>query len=233
LWNGQTRLAFETAAENDSETTLPATVIETALPRLHRLTANALAEITPTAAASQASAPPSEKLSAATLDTAIGTLTHRCLELIAKDGLAAWSAERIVTLQSTYAHWLHSQGHSAPDADAGSARIVAALSATLNSPDGRWVLEAHPQHASELALFSDDGEARQQHIVDRCFVADGVRWIIDYKMVEGSPDAATLKAKAESYREQLERYGALFGSDGFPVRLGVFFVAQAQLITLA
>ena len=231
LWNGQTRLAFEAAADNTPEAA-PTTPADATLPRLHRLPTDALPTPTPSSAVPPPAAPPGGAGQAATLDTAIGTLTHRCLELIARDGLAHWNVERIAALHPHYAHWLRSQGHPPAEAEAGSARVTAALRATLASDTGRWVLAAHAEQASELALFSESTDGPQQHIVDRCFIADGVRWIIDYKVVEGNPDAATLQAKAEGYREQLERYAGLFASEGLPIRKAIFFVAQAALTTL-
>ncbi len=62
------------------------------------------------------------------------------------------------------------------------------------------------------------------------FVADGCRWIIDYKTVR-LPDA-DLPQRAESYRPQLERYASLFAGDPLPLRLAVYFPLQGRLCEL-
>ena len=46
-------------------------------------------------------------------DALIGTLVHRCLELIAREGLEHWSADRIRPLEATYQRWLTQAGHGA------------------------------------------------------------------------------------------------------------------------
>ena len=64
-------------------------------------------------------------------------------------------------------------------------------------------------------------------MVDRTFVEDGARWIIDYKTAQPEADLA---AHAERYRPQLERYAGLFGDEGRPIRTGVFYTAVGRLI---
>jgi hypothetical protein len=71
-------------------------------------------------------------------------------------------------------------------------------------------------------------------VIDRSFVEDGVRWIIDYKTagLGADADAARLTAHAERYRPQLEAYAGFFAGGGLPVRLAVFYVAHGILASL-
>ena len=71
-------------------------------------------------------------------------------------------------------------------------------------------------------------------MIDRTFIENGERWIIDYKTVRFEPDApeSELKARAEIYRQQLERYAALFDGKGLPIRKAVFFIAHGRLVEL-
>jgi len=164
------------------------------------------------------------------LEASVGTLVHRCLELIAKNGLPAWSDKRISGLQPVYQRWLQAQGHSEADAESGAGEVVAALVSTLASDTGRWLLTDHPQSAAEQAWSSTDGSLTVNHVIDRVFVADACRWIIDYKTVR-LPDAE-LPQRAESYRPQLERYASLFAGDPLPLRLAIYFPLQGRLIEL-
>ena len=169
------------------------------------------------------------------VDAAVGTLAHRCLELIARDGLAAWPAGRITSLEGAYAAWLRNQGLDGESAKAGASRVRQAVTAVLASDIGRWVLAPHPGGTAELALSTAAEGGTAQHVVDRSFIADGTRWIIDYKTVrcdEADP-AAFLAARAEEYRPQLERYATLFPGEALPQRLAVFFIEQGRLIELA
>jgi ATP-dependent exoDNAse (exonuclease V) beta subunit len=165
------------------------------------------------------------------LEASVGTLVHRYLELMAKNGLESWSTGRVATLQAACQRWLRSQGHGEEEAASGAAEVIAALHATLASDSGRWVLADHPEAAAEQAWSSAEGELAVNHVIDRIFVADGCRWIIDYKTVR-LPEAE-LAQRAESYRPQLERYASLFVADPLPLRLAIFFPVQGRLVELA
>jgi len=166
----------------------------------------------------------------ATPEAAVGTLVHRCLELIVRQGLAAWPPERLPALVDGWRRWLRAQGLDAAQAEAGADEALSALQTTLTSATGRWLLADHPGGGAEQAWTSRDGELTVKHVIDRVFIADGVRWIVDYKTVRATPEE--LVARAEGFRPQLERYAALFANDPLPFKLAVWFVLQGQLVTL-
>jgi ATP-dependent exoDNAse (exonuclease V) beta subunit len=162
-------------------------------------------------------------------EAAVGTLIHRCLELIAKQGVDHWPVEKPATLLSAYRRWLLNAGVDADDAVLGADLVVSALQTTLQSEAGIWVLADHPGASAEQGWSSknlgDVGVA--QHVIDRVFVADGYRWIVDYKTVRLPKEA--LAARAESYRPQLERYAGLFKGDPLPVQMAIYFPVQGVL----
>lgn len=167
---------------------------------------------------------------AATPEAAVGTLVHRCLELIVRQGLAAWPPERLPGLVDGWQRWLSAQGLDASQAKAGADEALTALQTTLASDTGRWLLADHPGGAAEQAWTSRDGELTVKHVIDRVFIADGVRWIVDYKTVRAAPEE--LPVRAEGFRPQLERYAALFANEPQPLRLAVWFVLQGRLVVL-
>jgi ATP-dependent exoDNAse (exonuclease V) beta subunit len=164
------------------------------------------------------------------LEASVGTLVHRCLELIAGQGVARWSPERVVTLAAVWQRWLQHQGHNAADAAAGAAEAIAGVQTTLACETGRWLLAAHPEAAAEQAWSSRLDNVAVNHVIDRIFVADGERWIVDYKTVR-LPEAE-LPQRAEHFRPQLERYASLFRDDPRPLRLAIYFPLQGRLIEL-
>ncbi len=168
---------------------------------------------------------------AATPEAAVGTLVHRCLELIVRQGLAAWPPERLPGLVDGWQRWLSAQGLDASQAKAGADEALTALQTTLASDTGRWLLADHPGGAAEQAWTSRDGELTVKHVIDRVFIADGVRWIVDYKTVRAAPEE--LADRAESFRPQLERYAALFADEPQPLKLAVWFVLQGRLVVLS
>jgi len=169
-------------------------------------------------------------LAASSLAPDIGTLAHRTLELIATEGLAAWPVQRIEHARPACEKWLRQQGHDAAQSREGATRVVKMLSRMLASERGRWLLQDRPGAACELALTrwegEDEGGVLRQHIIDRTFVEEGVRWIVDYKTGghEGGDRAAFLAAKRAEYAPQLERYAALFVHEGRPVRQALYFL---------
>ncbi len=176
------------------------------------------------------------------LEASIGTLIHRALELVVQQGLGVWSAERVATLAPAYRRWLGRQGHPADEVERGVEQVIAGLQRTLCSETGRWLLADHPSSAAEQAWSSladivGPGEARQvavNHVIDRVFVVDGCRWIIDYKTVrlaEGEGEESLLR-RAEGFRAQLERYAALFSGEKLPLRLAIYFPLQDRLIEI-
>jgi ATP-dependent exoDNAse (exonuclease V) beta subunit len=166
------------------------------------------------------------------LETTLGTLVHRALEFIARDGLSAWTSERVTALEPAWRRWLEAQGQPAAAAQKAASEAVAAICRTLASATGRWLLADHAESGAEQGWSSLDADnAITRHIIDRCFVADGCRWIIDYKTVHCA--AGELPARAAEYRPQLERYAALFSGGALPLRLAIYFPLQDCLIELA
>jgi ATP-dependent exoDNAse (exonuclease V) beta subunit len=168
------------------------------------------------------------------LAAAVGTLVHAVLELAAAD-LAAWPAGRVAERQPGFERWLAARGWSPAEARSGAERAARMLATALAGADGQWVLRARPESGSELALARTGTEGvTETRVVDRSFVEDGVRWIIDYKTADlgADADAARLAAHAERYRPQLESYAALFAAEGLPLRLAVFYVAHGILASL-
>jgi ATP-dependent exoDNAse (exonuclease V) beta subunit len=105
-------------------------------------------------------------------------------------------------------------------------RALGALSAVLDDADGRWLLGAHTESASELRLTLRAPAALRHIQIDRTFVADGVRWIVDFKtgQHEGGDRRAFLDSEVERYRPQLARYAAAFAVlDARPIKLGLYF----------
>ena len=199
--------------------------------RLRQPQVPAVLQCLPSAARPADNPPSPEALPAMlTLEAAVGTLVHRCLELLAGRDPAAWNAARIAGQLPTYASWLRQRGHGDAAAAAGAAVVVTALQTTLASRAGRWLLAPHEQDGAEQAWSSRDGLTAVNHVIDRTFVADGERWVIDYKTVhEPSVPLSTL---AEGFRQQLERYAALFVDEPWPVRIAIFFPLQGELIEL-
>lgn len=163
-----------------------------------------------------------------------GTLAHLYMEMIANEGMESWSVERLQSLQPAMNIWLQRQGHTAAEADHGAAEVLRNLVTTLASEQGHWVLQLRANAQTEYALAKAEARGISTHVVDRTFVENDERWIIDYKSARlgEQVDNAEFREAAEQYRDQLERYAALFAAEGLPLRKAVFFLAHGRLVEL-
>jgi ATP-dependent exoDNAse (exonuclease V) beta subunit len=158
-----------------------------------------------------------------------GTLAHLYMEIIAKTGVAHWSEGRLDgCLQAMY-HWLNQQGYDKTTCEVASTDVLRILKSTLSSEDGQWVLQTRHEAASELVIESFSNVDIEMKIIDRTFIENGVRWIIDYKSLELSNNG-NLQFTAEQYREQLEAYAQLFANEGLPIQTAILFLSLGKLI---
>lgn len=209
----------------------------TFIPRLIRLPHPGMPSLLNEQAASAASNGPrgeAPRNNQESLEAHCGTLAHLYMEMIAHDSLSAWAPARVQQLAAAMQAWLARQGHDAKAAEQGAATVVKNVCRALESVQGRWILQKREQAEAELTLVTADGNQMATHVVDRTFVEDGQRWVIDYKSayLGELADTATLLAHARQYGQQLERYAALFASENLPVRKAIFYLAHGALIEL-
>ncbi|MFO1324207.1 MAG: UvrD-helicase domain-containing protein [Burkholderiales bacterium] len=157
---------------------------------------------------------------------AVGTVTHRLLAEIARDGLAAWSPERVAASAERVRRELTAEGVDAAELAEAADSALLSLQRLLADERGRWLFApTHSDARSEWALAGVDAGAIVHVTLDRTFVADGVRWIVDFKTGrhEGGDAEAFLAREVERYRPQLERYARIVrGIDARPIRLALY-----------
>lgn len=179
---------------------------------------------TTAAAASLASShgAPETPAAAHVLAADTGTLIHLYLFYMAQDGLAAWPADRLHAAVPAMQQWLQRQGHSSDAAVGAAANAHAQLCTTVACTQGQWVLSPHAQARSEWAQACAGAQGTTTHVVDRTFVYQGQRWIIDYKTTTDT------HADPRQWRDQLQRYATLF-DDTLPIQCAIFFTHTGTL----
>lgn len=157
----------------------------------------------------------------------VGTVVHRNLQAIVRDGLPRWNVERVEAKRAVYRRDLARLGVPESEMQNAVVRVVEALTAVLTDQRGRWVLGPHEQAESELRLTGVLDDEIVSVAIDRTFVDEaGTRWIVDYKtgVHEGGDVEGFLDREQQRYRVQLERYAALMRAmDARPIRLGLYF----------
>jgi len=116
-------------------------------------------------------------------------------------------------------------GVSPLDLESAAQRVRQALARIRTSRRGRWILEPHEDSHNEYAVTGVINGELIRGLVDRTFIDDGVRWIIDFKTSEheGGNLAAFLDEQQRRYSDQMERYAKILAALGIPVKVGLYF----------
>jgi len=158
----------------------------------------------------------------------VGTVVHRALQQIGREGIERWSAAHLKALEPGFALALTRTGVPSNQLGGAVKRVREAIDRALRDSRGMWLFDAaHQNPRSEYPLTIDDQGQLATVIIDRTFVdKNGVRWIVDFKTgphTGGGVDEF-LDREQQRYRGQLERYAAVLNQfDPLPTRLGLYF----------
>ncbi len=157
----------------------------------------------------------------------VGTVVHELLKRIAQEGVNAWTEERLTSLRSIVKSELLRLGVPRSEASDAVARVTRAVTHTLASERGQWLLGVHAEAQSEWPISGRIQDKVISGTIDRVFRDDNGRlWIIDFKTSEheGTGAESFLDEEHRRYREQLENYGTLMSriAEG-PIWLGLYF----------
>jgi len=160
----------------------------------------------------------------------VGTLVHQQLELLARNGVETWLNDDQEQLSNRLKHALSRYGVASADLDDGVVRVVAMIDSLVASRRGQWLLTDHQASACELPLTGVVDGQLIHAVIDRTFIADGCRWIVDYKTsspAEGEAREVFLHREGDHYREQLLAYTKLLAlqDDSLPIRAALYFPA--------
>ena len=156
---------------------------------------------------------------ASELQRRVGIVVHRMLQEVQ-------AREELAVREDTLRVALRSEGLDDEKLDEALTRATVALENAVADERGRWILSGHEDDQREYTLSTVVERKVRHFVLDRTFVDDGVRWIIDYKTSthEGSGRDAFLDNEQTRYREQMESYArAMRALDPRPIRLGLYF----------
>lgn len=165
----------------------------------------------------------------------LGTVVHRYLCRIARDGADAWSKERVTSEEGRILAMLRSLGLDRKEASRAAKQGVERIIRALEDEKGRWILGRHREEATEYALTAVLKGEIVHVVMDRTFVdSNGVRWVIDYKTGEheGGGLDEFLASEKERYSPQLERYAEALraGGENREIRKGLYYPAHSAWV---
>ena len=157
---------------------------------------------------------------------AIGTVAHRLLAQVAREGTAAWNDDRLAREHARILAELAAEGIEPGVREDAARRVARIVTRTLGDERGRWLFDpSHEDAHSEWALAGED-DGRVVHVVlDRSFVCDGCRYIVDFKTGAhlGGDASAFLRQEFERYAPQLMRYARIVAAfDKRPIRIALY-----------
>lgn len=167
----------------------------------------------------------------------VGTVTHEWLAYLAEHRHGRWSAADIEGLRDSILARLVALGVDKEHIPALGNSIIQMLQTTAASERGRWILAPHARARCEYSLSgvvcsdaAQDEGSLHNLVIDRTFVADGVRWIIDYKtsVVRPQQSLSDFYARQEQlYRPQLEGYASFMAQldQKHPCHCALYFPA--------
>jgi ATP-dependent exoDNAse (exonuclease V) beta subunit len=155
----------------------------------------------------------------------VGVVAHSFLQRIALDGLPLWDAARLAAARPAIASALLRAGVLPGELEQGIARVHDALHRTLQDERGCWLLSPHPEHCCELAISAVIAGELQHVRIDRTFLENGTRWLIDYKITEqqGGDPLRFVQMQVDKYRPDIERYARVLRAyDPRPLRCALY-----------
>ncbi|MBW7957562.1 MAG: UvrD-helicase domain-containing protein [Deltaproteobacteria bacterium] len=165
----------------------------------------------------------------------MGTVVHRYLCRIAREGLVEWGRGRIEREEPRLKAMLRSLGLGAREAGEAAKEGVRTLLKAVSDPRGRWILSKRDGAGTELPVTAVLEGGIAHMVIDRTFVdEDGTLWVIDYKT--GSHEGGSLEEffhnERERYRPQLERYARALrkGGEKREIKKGLYYPAHAEFM---
>ena len=157
----------------------------------------------------------------------IGTVVHEEFQFMCLPGHNnLYKQDKPRWLETLQARLL-TAGVSKENLKRGVSRVEKALDNCLADEKGQWILDtSHEQAQAELPLTAFLDDQLFNVVIDRMFVENGTRWIIDYKTGDhrGGGLQEFLDREQQRYTEQLERYARIVAEiHPEPVMLGLYF----------
>lgn len=99
------------------------------------------------------------------------------------------------------------------------------LNRMFNDPIGQWLIKAHREEQNEYELLLNAEGQASTKIIDRTFISEGFRWVIDFKTGGDEEDKQNL------HRLQVNNYAELLTSlSSEPIRCGLYYLASGSWV---
>jgi ATP-dependent exoDNAse (exonuclease V) beta subunit len=159
----------------------------------------------------------------------LGTVIHASLHRLSAFDEAALQAVDCRKYRDWWRQQLRRLHIATADLEPAVAAVEMAVASVLADPRGRRILSSEREQAySEYELSSLRADGRlAEHIIDRTYVENNIRWVVDYKSAvpdSGQALAQFLEQQSQRYAPQMQRYRELFlAMEKRPVKTALYF----------
>lgn len=132
----------------------------------------------------------------------LGDALHALCELIVKEGLQTNHNHAITHIANQFSTHLIN-AHTLTE------KLQLALTTMQHDKHAQWLFADHANKHSEWLIIEKQKFSIKKHIIDYSFVADDIRWIIDFKSAtpaKGESNELFLENQLSLYQSQLDRY---------------------------
>lgn len=143
-----------------------------------------------------------------TLERDQGVFIHRLLKILCESDFSTWNQHKIHAMQSHWRAQLAQYGLTKQQSDQMMMQTNTCIDALLKDDTAKWIFDNSHQHsANELSIWWQG----QEKIIDRTFIHDNTRWIIDYKTSTPGDTSKQVFCATEKrkYHEQMQAYELL------------------------
>ncbi|MEM1243459.1 MAG: UvrD-helicase domain-containing protein [Pseudomonadota bacterium] len=151
----------------------------------------------------------------------IGTVAHKIIEILSQSNKLALKG--ILAFAKQHLLYLGLAPHLLKNA---LSTIETAYQNLVADPQAQWLLKPRPSAKSELSLSLHSKNKVKNLIIDRTFIEDNTRWIIDYKYTQPNNTSLEnfLAEQRKTYQSQLNQYAQAFAQlESLPIKLALYF----------
>ncbi|MGD9107771.1 MAG: UvrD-helicase domain-containing protein [Gammaproteobacteria bacterium] len=144
-------------------------------------------------------------------NTHLGTVIHRILQQISIEGIDKWPEKRIQNSLPYWQNMLIQLGVLSDNLDYAKKQIELVLKNILTDPRAQWILKNHQDHRNEFAISTTQNNQLKHYRIDRTFIDQNKRWIIDYKTTafSGKNIEKFIAQERIKHQQQLTNYQQL------------------------
>ncbi len=166
----------------------------------------------------------------------VGNVVHEGLKWLSEHPCELDSESKMETLRPLLQRWLMQEWLEGKALESALRQVTRHLVRALKHRDCQWILKPRDSARSESALSAIVDHRLANLRVDRTFIEDGTRYIIDYKTARPRRKETRVKFRERQIREhspQLLRYAAAFQQlEKRPIIAALFLTSTPELLTV-